>query len=101
MPCVYEVYSVVILDRTSTLPGDSFAMACCFKCKRPVQSAATMCADHPEAGTGNRCVAKVAFADHSGSAEAMIYHEALTRFGPMPASATGLSACTRKLRNVP
>ena len=99
LPGVFEVHSVAILGLSSVLADDSFAMRCCSRCKRQVQSPLTACAEHPGAGSETRCVAKVAFADHAGCSEAMIYHDALARFVSVPDATAALPACTRKLRS--
>ena len=101
---VYEVHSVAILGMSSVLQDENFCMKCCGTCKKQVAAETVSCLDHPEAPVVHRWLAKVSFADDSGSAEAMIYHEALQDNKLLPTEATALTqpqivALTRKVRS--
>ena len=101
---VYEVHSVAILGMFSVLQDENFCMKCCGTCKKQVAAETVSCPDHPEAPVVHRWRAKVSFADDSGSAEAMIYHEALQDNKLLPTEATALTqpqivALTRKVRS--
>ena len=100
---VYEVHSVTILGFTSVLQDEGFCMASCAMCMKQVAVDTNHCAVHPDAEIQLRWLAKMSFADHSGSAEAMIYHEALASTDLVPATVAPLSpaqvtALNRKVR---
>ena len=103
---VYEVHSVSVLGLNPVLSSENFAMQCCSRCKRQVTDGAGACTSHPDAPVECRWIAKVSFADASGSCEGMLYHEALEPTGLFPdsvASLTPIQITTlgRRMRNVP
>ena len=71
---VYDLHYVNITGLTPIGSADNIWRTCCGACKKIIYEDA--CHDHPGAPTEERILAKVHFADHSGSGEALVYQEA-------------------------
>jgi len=76
---VYEIHSANALGIQAVLTSGSFSMTCCGRCKRQVPEGALACSkpEHATEPLVERWIAKVSFSDDTGTAEAIVYHDAL------------------------
>jgi len=101
---VWEMHSVTILGLAPVISGGGYVMRCCQECKWQIESDQP-CAQHPDAETELRWIAKLNFIDDTGTGEAMIYHELFQQSGLGPENLTSevtsavKVAMDRKLRN--
>ena len=101
---VFEMHSVTILGLAPVISGGGYVMRCCQQCKWQIESDQP-CAQHPDAATELRWIAKLTFSDDTGSGEAMIYHELFQQSGlgsetlESEVSQASKVAMDRKLRN--
>ena len=76
---VYELHSLNVLGISAVLNNGSFCMRCCSRCKKQVEEGATACPNPEHDGQliTMRWIGKITFGDGTGTAEAVMYHDAL------------------------
>ena len=84
LPGVYEVHNVAILGFSAVGANDTLLLSCCKECKKQVDATSGKCLEHGGAEVEQRWAFLMELSDRSGAAQAIAFHESVTKVPFLP-----------------